>query len=173
MPTDSGTNASGAGLPQGDVRLLDTEVAQRLLGATIPARLGYIAPDGTPRVVPTWFHWTGDELVMPTFVRAPHIARPARRLAALGANPAVAVSIDTNTEPPQVLQLRGRVTITEVDGVVEEYAIEARRRLPEEAATSLLAMVGRPGTTMARVALRPTWVGVLDFDTRVPGVMAG
>jgi hypothetical protein len=33
--------------------------------------------------------------------------------------------------------------------------------------------VGRPGTTMARVALRPTWVGVLDFDTRVPGVMAG
>jgi hypothetical protein len=26
-----------------------------------------------------------------------------------------------------------------------------------------------PGTRMARVALRPSWVGVLDFQTRFPG----
>jgi hypothetical protein len=26
--------------------------------------------DGTPRVMPTWFHWTGEELVTPTFLAA-------------------------------------------------------------------------------------------------------
>ena len=41
-------------IPQGDLRLLTTDIAKRLLDSTIPARLGYIALDGTPRVVPTW-----------------------------------------------------------------------------------------------------------------------
>ena len=167
------TNASAGALPQGDVRLLQTEVAQRMLAATTPARMAYVAQDGTPRVLSTWFHWTGDELVLPTYVRAPHIARPARRLAALRANPAVAVTIDTSTEPPEVLLLRGEVTITEIDGVLPEYAIEARRRLPDEAATGLLTMADQPGTVMARVALRPAWVGVIDFQERMPGVMGG
>ena len=167
------TNDSGAGLAQGDLRLLDTDAAKRLLASTLPARVAYVAKDGTPRLVPSWFHWTGDELVMLTFVRAPHVTRPARRLAALRANPAVAVTIDTATEPPDVLLLRGRVTIAEVEGVVPEYAVEARRRLPHDAADQLLGMVGQPGaTTMARISLRPTWVGVLDFRDRIPGVMA-
>jgi nitroimidazol reductase NimA-like FMN-containing flavoprotein (pyridoxamine 5'-phosphate oxidase superfamily) len=38
--------------------------AQTLLQSTIPARLAYIWRDGTPRVVPLWFHWTGEELLM-------------------------------------------------------------------------------------------------------------
>ncbi len=46
-------------LPQGDLRLLDTPVAVQLLASAIPARLAYVAEDGTPRVVPTWFHWNG------------------------------------------------------------------------------------------------------------------
>jgi hypothetical protein len=170
----SEANEHGAGLAQGDVALLETEVARRLLASTMPARVAYIAKDGTPRVMSSWFHWTGDELVMPTFIRAPHVTRPARRLAALRTSPAVAVTIDTDTEPPEVLLLRGRVTIAEVEGIVPEYAVEARRRLPEEAAEQLLGMIDQPGTTtMARISLRPTWVGVLDFRTRVPGVMAG
>jgi hypothetical protein len=64
------------GLAQGDLRLLDrlldSEVAQRLLSSTIPARLAYIATDGTPRVIATWFSWTGEELVMSMFLAAPH-----------------------------------------------------------------------------------------------------
>jgi hypothetical protein len=55
-------------LAQGDVRLLETEVGRRLLASRHPARLGYVAPDGTPRVLATWFHWTGDVLSMPTWV---------------------------------------------------------------------------------------------------------
>jgi hypothetical protein len=171
MGTD--TSEEGAGLRQGDVGLLETDVARRLLTSTRPGRMAFVAKDGTPRIVPSWFHWTGEELVMPTFVQAPHVTRPARRLAALRANPAVAVSIDTETEPPEVLLLRGRVSITEVDGVMPEYALEARRRLDDQAATELLTMIDQPGTTMARISLRPTWVGMLDFRSRVPGVMSG
>jgi hypothetical protein len=169
----SESNENGAGLAQGDLALLETEVAKRLLASKMPARVAYVAQDGTPRVMSSWFHWTGDELVMPTFIRAPHVTRPARRLAALRTNPAVAVTIDTDTEPPDVLLLRGRVTIAEVEGVVPEFALEARRRLSEKAAEQLLRRINQTGTTtMARIALRPSWVGVLDFKTRVPGVMA-
>jgi hypothetical protein len=156
-------------LPQGDLRLLQTDQARRLLAARLPARYAYTARDGTPRVLPSWFHWTGDELVMPTFISAPHVRHPARRLAALRANPDVAVTIDTETFPPEVLLLRGRAAITEVDGVVPEYALAARRYMGDQAATAYLAEIDRPGTRMARIALRPTWVGLLDFQTRVPG----
>ncbi|MCK9921380.1 hypothetical protein MXD61_05635 [Frankia sp. AgPm24] len=47
-------------------RLGRTEYSLRArtpLASTIPARFAYVALDGTPRVVPTWFHWTGEELV--------------------------------------------------------------------------------------------------------------
>jgi hypothetical protein len=158
-------------LPQGDLRLLDSDVAQSLLTSTVPARLGYTAKDGTPRVVPSWFHWTGDELVMPTFVRAPHVPRPAARLGALRARPDVAVCIDTESFPPHVLLARGRAVITEVEGIAAEYALAAHRYMGE-AATAYLAQADRPGTRMARIAVRPAWVGLLDFETRLPGGMA-
>jgi hypothetical protein len=113
--------------------------------------------DGTPRVLPTWFHWTGDEIVMGTFVSAPHIQRAAARLKALQVNPNVAITIDTEGFPPHVLLIRGQISITEVYGVVPEYALAARRYLGEEAAAAYLIQVDQPGTTMARIALRPTW----------------
>jgi hypothetical protein len=163
------------GLRQGDLALLDTELAQHLLAAPIPARMAFIALDGTPRVVPTWFHWTGHELVMPTYVAGPRIGirHPAARLAALRARPDVAVTIDTETFPPQSLSLRGRVEITEVDGLAPEYAAAARRYLGDEAAAGMLASLDQPGTRQARIALRPSWVGMLDFDTRMPSAQGG
>lgn len=164
-----------AGLPQGDLALLDTELAQRLLAAPIPARMAFIALDGTPRVVPSWFHWTGRDLVTVTYLAGPNIGirHPAARVAALRARPDVAVTIDTETSPPQSLSLRGRVEITEVDGLAPEYAAAARRYLGQEAAAGMLAGMDQPGTAQARIALRPTWVGLLDFDTRLPSVQGG
>ena len=104
-----GENDPGSGqtmaLPQGDLRLLRSDVARRLLSSTIPARFAYIGRDGTPRVVPTWFHWTGEELVMPTFLSAPHVRHAAARLGALRANPQVAITIDTDSFPPEVLPM--------------------------------------------------------------------
>ena len=160
-------------LDQGDPRLLDGEVAQRLLASNIPARYAYTAADGTPRVVPSWFHWTGEELVMPTFISAPHVRHPAYRVRALRANPDVAVTIDTESFPPQEVTIRGRAEITEVDGIVPEYALAAHRYLGAEEATGYLAQIDQPGTRMARIAVRPAWVGVLDFETRMPSALGG
>jgi len=168
------TNGTGPGVaPQGDLSLLETDVAKRLLSSTIPARLAYISTDGTPRVIATWFHWMGGELVMPTFVSAPHIRRPAARLGSLRAHPDVAITIDTEHFPPMVLSVRGRATLTEVDGVAPEYRLAARRYLGEEAAASYLAQIDQPVTKMTRIAVKPAWVGVLDFQQRLPNVMGG
>jgi hypothetical protein len=160
-------------LPQGDLRLLESDIARRLLASTIPARVAYCATDGTPRVVATWFQWTGDELVMPTFISAPHVRHAAGRLRALQANPAVAITIDTETFPPEVLQLRGRATISEVDGVHPDYALAARRYLGESQASAYLDQINQQGTRMARIAVRPTWVGVVDFRSRMPSALGG
>jgi hypothetical protein len=161
------------GLPQGDLKLLESDIAKRLLTSTIPARLAYIAKDGTPRVLATWFHWNGRELVMGTFIAAPHVRHPAGRLAALRANTAVAITIDTESFPPHVLQIRGQASITEVEGVVEEYAKAAHRYLGEDGAPAYLGQIDKPGTRMARIAVRPIWAGVLDFETRLPSPLGG
>jgi hypothetical protein len=160
-------------LKQGDLGLLESDVAQRLLSSRIPARLAYIATDGTPRVLATWFHWTGEVLAMPTFLAAPHVRHPAGRLRALRANPNVAVTIDTETFPPQVLTLRGRVQIREVEGIPPEYGSAARRYLGVEEANEYIAQIDQPGTRMARIDLRPTWVGVHDFQSRLPSTLGG
>jgi hypothetical protein len=160
-------------LRQGDPRLLASDVAKRLLSSRIPARFAYIALDGTPRVLATWFHWTGEVLAMPTFLAAPHVRHPPRRLQALRANPAVAVTIDTDDFPPEVLTIRGRAAISEVEGVAPEYALSARRYLGEEAAREYLAQIDQPGTRMAAIDVRPSWVGVLDFQTRLPSTLGG
>lgn len=152
---------SASAVPQGDLRLLESETAQRLLSSTLLARIAYVATDGTPRVVPTWFHWTGDELVIGTY-------QPAPKIRALRSNPDVAVSIDTDSQPPEVLSIRGRATVDDADGVVPEYALAARRYLGDEMAAGYLAAVDQPGVRMVRIAVRPTWVGLLDFQTRYP-----
>ena len=167
------TDAELADIPQGSLELLDTPLARRLLASAIPARVAYTAKDGTPRIVATWFQWTDGELVMPTFIQAPHVPAPARRLAALRVRPDVAVSIDTESAPAQVLLLRGRAQVTEVDGIDPDYAVSARQYLGEEGAREYLAMADQPGTRMARITVRPTWVGLLDFaGDRLPGSMA-
>jgi hypothetical protein len=165
------TNLDTASLPQGSLRLLETAVARELLASTIPARVAYVAKDGTPRVIATWFHWTGEELVMPTFIAAPHVKRQASRLASLRARPEVAVTIDTDSFPPRVLTIRGKALITEVDGIASEYAASAKRYLGEEAAAQYLASIDQPGTRMARIAVQPAWAGVVDFQARMPQIM--
>ncbi|HZN87568.1 MAG TPA: hypothetical protein VFB44_01195 [Thermoleophilaceae bacterium] len=160
-------------LEQGDLRLLETDLAERLLTSTIPARYAFTALDGTPRIVASWFTWTGEELVLPTFIAAPHIRHAAYRVRALRANPDVAVSIDTESSPPEVLSIRGKAEITEVDGIAPEYAEAAHRFLGSEQADGYLAQIDQPGTRMARIAVQPTWVALMDFQTRMPSALGG
>ncbi|TDD03084.1 pyridoxamine 5'-phosphate oxidase family protein [Nonomuraea diastatica] len=150
-------------LPQGDVRLLDTPTAQRLLAAPLVARLAYMGKDATPRVIPVNFLWTGDELVIAAFAGT-------YKVRDLRARPDVAVCIDTADGPPQALMLRGRVTMTETDGVLPEYATMQRQGRAEEDANAYLETIDQPGLRMVRISLRPTWVGVVDFgEDRLPG----
>jgi hypothetical protein len=148
-------------LPQGDLRLLETDVAQRLLNSTELARVAYVARDGTPRVFPMLFHWTGSEVVLSTF--------GGHKVEALRTRPATAISIDAATTPPSALLIRGNAGVTEVNGIVEEYSAAQRRYAGEEQGRANVAAVDQPGTKMFRIAVRPSWVGVLDFVTRFPG----
>ena len=161
-------------IPQGDLRLLDTDLARELLHSAIPARLAFIATDGTPRVVPTWFEWNGTEVVMATYVAGPDagIRHPASRIAAIRANPDVALTIDTDDFPPRSVTIRGRAEIDEVEGLAPEYVASAHRYLGE-AAADMVAGMDRPGTVQARIVVRPSWVGTLDFAQRLPSPLGG
>jgi hypothetical protein len=149
-------------IPQGDTRLLDSAIALRLLAAPEIARLAYVAKDGTPRVFPMMYHWDGTEIVFATFAGA-------AKINALRTNPAVAISIDKAGAPPEVLLLRGKAEVTDVDGIVPEYRLAQEHYLGPELGGKAVADVDRPGTRMARIAVRPSWVGVLDFQERFPG----
>ena len=152
-------------LPQGNLELLQQPTAQLLLASKIPARLAYIALDGTPRVLPIWFHWTGHELVMASSPKA-------AKLRALAKNPKVAITIDDNSFPHKVLLIRGSARLEPVQGMVPEYAQAAERYLgPEQGRAWIQQMSGTvPG--MTRIAVVPTWVGLLDFQTRFPATLS-
>src|SRR5580704_2169781 len=103
---------------QGDLGLLQHPASKELLQSKIPARLAYVWTDGTPRVVPVWFHWNEREFVVGTPVKAP-------KLKALAKNPKVALTIDGNDFPHKVLLVRGTARMETVDGIVPEYATAA------------------------------------------------
>lgn len=43
--------------------------------------------------------------------------------------------------------------------------------IPAEQADVYFGELRRRGTRMERIAVRPTWVGVVDFQTRYPSAM--
>ena len=150
---------------QGSLSLLQHPVAQELLHSRIPARIAYIARDGSPRVVPIWFHWTGQELVIGTPPKAPKIN-------SLRQNPKVAVTIDDNNFPHKVLLIRGTAQMSTVKGVVPEYAAAAERYFGAEQGKAWVAQIGGMIPEMVRIAIKPEWVGVLDFQSRFPSAIA-
>ena len=150
---------------QGDLALLDHSVAKELLASRIPARLAYVWTDGTPRVVPIWFHWNGRELVLASPPKAP-------KLKALSKNPKVAVTIDDNTFPHKVLLIRGHARIEHVKGIVPEYAAAADRYFSKEQSSAWLGQVRASMPAMAKITVTPEWVGLLDFQTRFPSALS-
>ena len=151
---------------QGDLSLLQHPAAQELLHSKIPARLAYIWTDGTPRVVPIWFHWNGGEIVMATPPKAP-------KLKALAKNPRVSLTIDDNTFPHKVLLIRGSARLEPVEGIVPEYEAAAARYFDADLAKGWLGQLRTLISSMVRITITPDWVGLLDFQTRFPSALAG
>lgn len=151
---------------QGELSLLQHPAAQELLHSKIPARFAYIATDGTPRVVPIWFHWNGREIVMATPPKAP-------KLKALAKNPRVSLTIDDNTFPHKVLLIRGSARLEPVEGIVPEYEAAAARYFDAELAKGWLGQLRTLVSSMVRITVTPAWVGLLDFQTRFPSALAG
>jgi pyridoxamine 5'-phosphate oxidase-like protein len=149
---------------QGDLSLLNDPVAQQLLRSTIPARLAYNWTDGTPRIVPIWFHWNGKEIVLAGPPDAP-------KMRALRDGTKVAVTIDSESFPAKVLQIRGTVRVDMADGVAPEYAAAAERYLGEEQGRAWAEQVRGLFTQMGRIFIQPEWVAILDFETRFPNAM--
>ncbi len=140
-------------------------VAQELLQSAIPARLAYVGTDGTPRVIPIAFYWTGREIVIctsPTSPKAP----------ALLANPHVALTIDTEQAPWKQLLVRGTVEIEVVDGIPPEYLRASEKTMPEEQWDHFAEQVRGMYPQMARITIVPAWAKVFDFSTgRLPAFL--
>jgi hypothetical protein len=150
---------------QGDLTLFKDPVTQELLHSTIPARLAYVWRDGTPRVVLIWFHWNGTEDVLGTPLTAPKVH-------ALAHNPKVGLTIDSPAWPYKVVQIRGAAHVETVQGVVPEYAAAAQRYVGEAQGRAWVEHVRPLFPRMARIAVRPAWVGILDCETRFPSAIA-
>ncbi|HUB69085.1 MAG TPA: pyridoxamine 5'-phosphate oxidase family protein [Acidimicrobiales bacterium] len=145
--------------------LLQDKVAQELLGSRELARLAYVWKDGTPRVVPIWFHWTGSEIVLASPAKAPKVK-------ALEAKPGVAITIDSNTWPARVLLVRGTAKVERRDGVVPEYAEAAERYFGPQQGKAWVEQASALKTGWARIAVTPTEVRILDFEVRWPSAIA-
>jgi hypothetical protein len=150
--------------PQGSPDLLNDPIAQQLLHSTNPARLAYTWPDGSPRVVPIWFHWNGEEIILGSPPGAP-------KLHALQEHQRVAITIDDNAWPYKVLLIRGAARIEMVAGVASEYEAAAQRYLGGEQGRAWVSQVGSLVTQMARIAVKPERVGVIDFESRFPSAV--
>jgi hypothetical protein len=143
------------------MRVLTDPLAQELLHSPLLARLGYNGPDGAPRVVPIGYLWNGSTFVVCTATMAPKVR-------ALEMNPKVALSIDTDTQPPHVLLVRGSAGVEIVDGVPDEFLEASKKVLPPERWAEFEAQVRSLYPQMARITIEPEWAKLLDFETRFP-----
>lgn len=139
----------------GDLALLTDPVARELLEAAIPARVAYAWTDGTPRVVPLWFHWTGSEIVLVSPSNAP-------KLRALVDGSIVALTIDTEAWPARCLNIRGRASVARVIGEPHELLSMYRKYLGE-GAEEFRGVFLQNFPEPTRIAVQPTWVDILDI----------
>ena len=152
-------------MKQGSLELLQDPISKELMQSKIPARLAYVWTDGTPRVVPIWFHWDGKDFVMASPPKAP-------KLKALAKNRKVALTIDDNSFPHKVLLVRGTVRLESVEGIVPEYAAAAERYFGREQGQAWVGQLRGMIHSMVRITVTPEWVGILDFQTRFPSALS-
>ena len=144
--------------------VLNRPLSQELLARDL-TRLAYIATDGTPRSIPIAFTYNGTELVMCT-------TKNALKLPALRANPAVALTIDTEVHPPKLLLIRGQAELDTVDGIPDEYLeMNGTYEMTPEQRVEWEAEVRSLYDGMVRIVVTPTWAKLIDFETTLPSAV--
>ncbi|TMD40761.1 MAG: pyridoxamine 5-phosphate oxidase [Chloroflexi bacterium] len=143
------------------LRVLATPLAQKLLHSEFVSRLAYVGPDGYPRVVPVGYLWKDERFVVCTASNAPKVN-------ALQSNPRVALTIDTQTQPPHILLVRGIAAVEVVDGVPDEYLEASRRYIPEQQWSDFETQVRGLYDRMARISITAEWAKLIDFETTLP-----
>jgi Pyridoxamine 5'-phosphate oxidase len=139
--------------------------AEKLLWSVAVARLAYNGHDGSPRVIPIAFHWTGEEIVVCTAPSAPKVA-------ALKSRPQVALTIDVPGPPARSALLRGSAQIEIVDGVPPEYIAAARKSMEGEQLAAFEDEVRQIYRQMVRIRIAPIWARYFDFGSpRLPGFL--
>ena len=133
----------------------ELEPAEEILRTATLLRLAYDGIDGTPRVIPIGFFWTGEAVVVATHPTAP-------KFKALRARPRVALTIDT-ASPTRSLLLRGDAEIDVVDGVVPEYLEAAAKSMEGEHLAAFEASCRETYDQMARISITPDWARYFDF----------
>jgi hypothetical protein len=147
---------------QGSLALLNDPKAQELIHAPIMAHLAYVTSNGTPRVMPVWFAWEHGEVVICSVA-------VAKKLKLLTDGAQVAIDISEDHWPYHRLQLRGTVSTSSFPGVVPGYKDTATRYLGDPFGSRFVGQFEQMGMPMTRIAVRPDWVGLYDFESRNPG----
>jgi PPOX class probable F420-dependent enzyme len=142
--------------PTDTISALERPLAQEMLASSNIARLAYVAPDGTPRVTPVWFHWNGSEVIVGS--------ERDFKVRAIENNPIVAITIDENDVPYRGLVMRGRAQIDDVGQTVPELRDMAEKYLGPDAGRAYFERASERYSLEARIVIRPTWVRVQDFN---------
>jgi pyridoxamine 5'-phosphate oxidase-like protein len=136
-------------------------IAQQLLRDEPILHLSYTALDGGPRVIPIGYEWDGSDFRMWTIPTS-------AKVAALQADPRVAITIDIPGPPPRVLLVRGQATLTTVDGVPDGYLKASHRTMPPQGWEAFDAQVRALYEHMVAITITPEWARLLDFETTAP-----
>ncbi len=152
-------------MQQNDIaEVLDRPLSRELLARDL-TRLAYVAKDGTPRSIPIAFTWNGSEIVLCTTKNSP-------KLPSLRANPAVALTIDTEVHPPKILLIRGRAELDVVDGIPEEFLqMNGSYEMTPEQRVEWEREVRSLYDGMVRIVITPTWAKLIDFETTLPSAV--
>ena len=142
-------------------RILGTALAQQLLTSSRLTRLAYTGIDGYPRVIPTGYLWKDRSFIVCTAANAPKVR-------ALLADPRVALEVDTEGQPPHIVLVRGRASVTIVDGVPPEYLEASKKYLAPKQWQSFEDEVRRFYPQMARISIIPEWAKLIDFESTLP-----
>jgi hypothetical protein len=139
--------------------------AQELLASATVAQLAYTGKDGFPRVIPIGFYWNGEAVVACTVPISPKVA-------AMTAQPRVALTLDTDATPPTSLLIRGSAAIETIDGVPDDFVKASTKGMGQAQIQGFEAHARTVYKQMSRITITPGWARFYDFGAgRVPGFL--